>query len=177
MTDERSEIRTLLLEAGAVRFGHFVLTSGAESDVYVDIKQVWTHPGRLRRIAGALAARVGPADRLAGMELGAVPLVVAVALQTDIPYVVVRKPGRAHGTGRRFEGEIPAGATVVLIEDVTTTGGSLADSIEVLRAAGGRVERAITVVDREQGGRERLSSLGVQLEALAVLSELRGPTA
>jgi orotate phosphoribosyltransferase len=63
---------------------------------------------------------------------------------------------------------------VVVLEDVTTTGGSLADTIEVLRSAGGQVERALTVVDREQGGRERLRGLGVELEALAVLSELRG---
>lgn len=174
MSEEGAEIRRLLLEAGAVRFGHFVLTSGQESDVYVDIKQVWTRPERLRVIGRALARRVGPADLLAGMELGAVPLVVAVALELGLPYVVVRKPGRAHGTGRRYEGEVPPHGRVVVLEDVTTTGGSLADTIEVLRSAGGQVERALTVVDREQGGRERLRGLGVELEALAVLSELRG---
>ncbi|MHB8351736.1 MAG: orotate phosphoribosyltransferase [Thermoplasmata archaeon] len=169
-------IRALILEAGAVRFGHFVLTSGAESDVYVDVKQVWTHPGRLRTIARALAGRLGgEVDLLAGLELGAVPLVVAVALETDLPYVVVRKPGREHGTGRRIEGAVPAGARTVVLEDVTTTGGSLVDTIEVLRAAGARVERAVSVVDRQQGGAARLRTLGVDLQTLATLAELREP--
>jgi orotate phosphoribosyltransferase len=173
--DDRPALRKILLEAGAVRFGHFVLTSGQESDVYVDIKQVWTRPERLRAIAQALARRVGDEQLLAGMELGAVPLVVATALERGLPYVVVRKPGRAHGTQHRFEGEIPPGASTLLIEDVTTTGGSLADTVQVLREGGARIERAITVVDREQGAAERLKRLDVRLEALARLAELRGP--
>lgn len=169
-------VRALILEAGAVRFGRFVLTSGAESDVYVDVKQVWTHPERLRAIARALAARLErDVELLAGLELGAVPLVVAVALETGLPYVVVRKPGRDHGTGRRVEGTVPAGARTVVLEDVTTSGGSLADTVGVLRAAGARVERAISVVDRQQGGSERLRSLGVDLLSLATLAQLREP--
>ncbi|MGI0053540.1 MAG: orotate phosphoribosyltransferase [Thermoplasmata archaeon] len=173
-----AEIRRLLQEAGAVRFGHFVLTSGAESDVYVDVKHLWTRPERLRPIAHALVARaVGEVDLLAGMELGAVPLVVAAALETGLPYVVLRKPGRPHGTGRRVEGTVPPGARTVLLEDVATTGGSLADSVEVLRAEGARVDRAVCVVDRQQGGAERLRALGVRLESLATLAELREPPA
>jgi orotate phosphoribosyltransferase len=167
-------LRQLLLDSGAVRFGHFVLTSGQESDVYVDIKQVWTRPERLRVLASALAARVGDEAVLAGMELGAVPLVVATALETGRPYVVVRKAGRAHGTGRRFEGELPAGGRVLVLEDVTTTGGSLVETVEVLRAAGAIVTRAVTVVDREQGGVERLRAAGVELLCLETLSGLRG---
>jgi orotate phosphoribosyltransferase len=168
-----SSVRRLLLAAGAVRFGRFVLTSGQESDVYVDIKQVSTRPERLRPIAEALAARVRDETLLAGMELGAVPLLVAVSLVTGRPYVIVRKPGRAHGTERRLEGEVPPGATTFLVEDVTTTGGSLLDAVEVLRRAGARVERAVSVVDREQGAEEKLAAAGVRLESLARLSELR----
>ncbi|HEV2316722.1 MAG TPA: orotate phosphoribosyltransferase [Thermoplasmata archaeon] len=175
LPDAGPDIRSLLLEAGAVRFGKFVLTSGQESDVYVDIKQVWTRPERLRVLAGRLGRWVEDEALLAGMELGAVPLVVAVALETNRPYVVVRKPGRAHGTGRRYEGDVPRGAKTLVIEDVTTTGGSLVDTVEVLREAGAEVDRALTVVDREQGGRERLRTIGVELESLATLSQLRGP--
>jgi orotate phosphoribosyltransferase len=171
------DVRSLLLDAGAVRFGKFVLTSGQESDVYVDIKEVWTRPERLRVLAARLARWVDEEALLAGMELGAVPLVVAVALQTGRPYVVVRKPGRAHGTGRRYEGDVPRGAKTLVIEDVTTTGGTLVDTIEVLREAGAEVDRAVTVVDREQGGRQRLRAIGVELDALATLSQLRGPRA
>jgi orotate phosphoribosyltransferase len=174
VADDDADIRRLLLDAGAVRFGRFVLTSGATSDVYVDIKQVWTRPERLRPLARALAARTGDAELLAGMELGAVPLVVATALATGLPYVVVRKPGRAHGTARPFEGEIAPGARTLLLEDVTTTGGSLVATVGILREGGARVDRAVTVVDREQGGAEQLRAHGVHLEWLARLSELRG---
>jgi orotate phosphoribosyltransferase len=171
------EIARLLLDAEAVRFGSFELASGKRSDVYVDVKRAWTDPARLAVLARALAARVGPEERLAGMELGAVPLVVAVALATERPYVVLRKAAKDHGTKAAFEGTIPPSATVLLIEDVTTTGGSTARSVEIVRAAGGRVERALAVVDREEGATERLAALGVRLEPLVTLAELRGARA
>lgn len=171
---DRDALIRLLIEAGAVRFGEFTLTSGAKSDVYVDVKRAWTDPGRLEILARALAARVGPAERLAGMELGAVPLVVAVALRTGLPYVVLRKATKEHGTRQAYEGDIPAGARTLLIEDVSTTGGSTVRSVEIVRAAGGIVERALVVVDRESGARDHLAAAGVKLEPLVTLSELRG---
>ncbi|MCI4324448.1 MAG: orotate phosphoribosyltransferase [Thermoplasmata archaeon] len=163
-----------LLESGAVRFGTFTLTSGQTSDLYVDVKRATTDPERLRRIAERLVARVGDAERLAGMELGAVPILVALALASHRPYAIVRKAGRSHGTGQRVEGEIPTGARVLVVEDVTTTGGSVAETVELLRAAGGVVDRVVCVVDREQGATERLATLGVRLDPLITLSELRG---
>jgi orotate phosphoribosyltransferase len=162
-----------LLAAEAVRFGTFTLASGASSDVYVDVKRAWTDPERLEGLAGALAARVGSEDRLAGVELGAVPLLVAVALQLRRPFVVLRKAPKEHGTRQPFEGEIPPGARVLLLEDTTTTGGTLVRLIEVVRAAGGRVERVVTVVDREEGAAQRLAAAGVRLESLVTLAELR----
>jgi len=170
---DRSELTRQLLDAGAVRFGTFTLTSGATSDVYVDVKRAWTDPARLDGLARALAARLHGEERLAGMELGAVPLVVAVALRVRRPYVVLRKGAREHGTRQAFEGEIPAGSKVLLIEDVTTTGGSTARSVEIVRAAGGVVERVVAVVDREAGAREKLGAIGVRLEPLLTLGQLR----
>jgi orotate phosphoribosyltransferase len=163
-----------LLDSGAVRFGSFTLTSGQASDVYVDVKRATTDPERLARIATRLAGHVGDAERLAGMELGAVPLVVALALTAHRPYAIVRKAERTHGTGNRVEGEIPTGARVLVVEDVTTTGGSVVETVGLLRDAGATVDRAVCVVDREQGARERLAAVGVRLEALVTLAELRG---
>jgi orotate phosphoribosyltransferase len=167
----------MLLDAGAVRFGEFTLASGEKSDVYVDVKRAWPDPRRLDVMSAALAARVGDADRLAGMELGAVPLVVATAIRTGLPYVVLRKVAKEHGTRQAYEGEIPVGARVLLIEDVSTTGGSSLRSVEVIRAAGGVVDRAVVVIDREAGATERLAAVGVRLEALATLRDLRGARA
>lgn len=168
-----AEVARELIAAGAVRFGDFTLASGAKSDVYIDVKRAWPEPRRLAGLARALSARAGAEQRLAGMELGAVPLVVAAALQLGRPYVVLRKAPKEHGTRQPFEGELPAGASVLLLEDVTTTGGSVLRSVEILRAAGGRVERAVTVVDRQEGATERLAAAGVRLEALVTMAELR----
>jgi orotate phosphoribosyltransferase len=170
----RRELIEGLKSSGAVRFGQFTLASGQTSDVYVDIKRAWSDPARLKILARRLADRVGTADRLAGMELGAVPLVVATALLTGHRFAVVRKAAKSHGTRQRFEGEVPTGSRVVVLEGVTTTGGSVVETVEVLREAGALVDRVIVVVDREAGARERLATIGVTLDPLLTLSELRG---
>jgi orotate phosphoribosyltransferase len=169
-----TEIVRTLLDAGAVRFGDFTLASGEKSDVYIDVKRAWTDPKRLDLLARALASRVGTVDRLAGMELGAVPLVVATALRTGHSYVVLRKSAKEHGTRQPYEGDISPGLRVLLIEDVTTTGGSTLRSVEIVRGAGGVVDRVLVVVDREAGATARLAAAGIRIEPLVTLSELRG---
>jgi orotate phosphoribosyltransferase len=164
----------MLRESGSVRFGQFTLASGRTSDVYVDIKRAWTDPDRLELIARGLAERVGDAERLAGMELGAVPLLAAASLYARKPIAVVRKAPKGHGTNRRIEGEVRRGERVLVVEDVTTSGGSVAETIAVLRGEGAVVDRVLVVVDRKEGATERLAALGVRLESLATLDELRG---
>ncbi|HYA69871.1 MAG TPA: orotate phosphoribosyltransferase [Thermoplasmata archaeon] len=169
-----TEIVRTLLDAGAVRFGDFTLASGEKSDIYIDVKRAWTNPKHLDVLARALAPRVGSVDRLAGMELGAVPLVVATALRTGHSYVVLRKVAKEHGTRQAYEGDISPGLRVLLIEDVTTTGGSTLRSVEIVRGAGGLVDRALVIVDRESGAGARLAAAGIRMEPLVTMSELRG---
>jgi orotate phosphoribosyltransferase len=176
-SDERKQIVDLLLSSGAVRFGQFTLTSGLTSNVYIDVKRAWTDPARLTVMAEALARRVGDADRLAGMELGAVPLVVATALRTGRPYLIIRKGARDHGTRQRYEGDIPSGSRVLLIEDASSTGGSALESVQIIREAGGVVTRALVVVDRDMGAIERLRTEGIALEPLVTLAEIPGASA
>jgi orotate phosphoribosyltransferase len=172
-TPARAAIARLLRDCGAVKFGEFTLASGRTSSVYVDVKQVWTEPSRLRVIARAFAPHVGGDERLAGMELGAVPLVVATGLETSRPYVILRKQAKEHGTKQLYEGDVPKGGRFLLLEDVTTTGGSVLRSVEILRNAGALVERALVVVDREEGAAAALKAVGVTLEALVTLDEVR----
>lgn len=164
-----------LVACGAVRFGEFTLTSGAKSPYYVDVKQALCNPSVLRAIADDMAAitrREGPFDAVAGMELGAVPLATAVSLATDLPLLMIRKGERAHGTGRRIEGPEAAGKHVFVVEDVTTSGGSTVEAVQVLRDAGATVTHASVVVDRESGGHEALAAVDVQLHPLVKASEL-----
>ncbi|PSP68521.1 orotate phosphoribosyltransferase [Halobacteriales archaeon QS_1_69_70] len=164
-----------LRAAEAVEFGEFDLSHGGTSGYYVDKYRFETDPACLELIAGAFADRLGAAGdppRLAGVALGAVPLVAVTAVDVGAPYVIVRKRAKEYGTGNRIEGELDAGEAVVVLEDVATTGQSAVDAVEALRAAGAVVDRVLVVVDREEGAREHLADHDVELEALETASEL-----
>ena len=131
--------------------GDFVLSSGARSRFYVDKYRFSTEPGLLRDIAAGLSGRLPEGvDRLAGVELGAVPLVVALALETGLPYVIVRKAAKEYGTGRAIEGGLQDGERVVLVEDVVTTGAQVTQAARGLREAGADVRRILAVLDRRE---------------------------
>ncbi len=159
-----------LIDAGAVKFGEFTLTSGKKSDYYVDIKEAMADPLMLGQTAVMLAKEV-ESEFIAGVELGAVPLVVAASLMTKKPYIIIRKE-RSHGTGSLFVGKPVPGKTVDIIEDVVTTGGSVAKAVEKLREAGMKVGKIIYVVDRQEGGEERFANLGVKAVPLFKIRDM-----
>ena len=168
----KKELIKDLKECEAIRFGHFVLTSGATSDYYIDIKKASTSPKILKKIAEAMAEHTDKYDLLAGMELGAVPLVVAVSLETGIPYVIIRKEKREHGTGKQIEGRDVGGKKVLVIEDVATSGGSILKTIEILRDSKAEVDKVLVVVDRESGAREKIKNLDADFIPLISVSEI-----
>jgi len=169
---DKKELIKDLKECEAIRFGHFVLTSGATSDYYIDIKKASTSPKILKKIAEAMAEHTDKYDLLAGMELGAVPLVVAVSLETGIPYVIIRKEKREHGTGKQIEGGDVEGKKVLVIEDVATSGGSILKTIEILRESKAEVDKVLVVVDRESGAREKIQNLDAAFIPLVSVSEI-----
>ena len=165
------ELVAALRAADAVKFGEFELSHGGTSDYYVDKYLFETDPRCLRLIASAFADHVG-GETLAGVALGAVPLVAVTSAETDTPYVVVRKETKEYGSGNRIEGRLPDGERVVVLEDIATTGRSALEAVEALRDAGTTVERVLVVVDREEGARELLSDAGVELDALVTAGDL-----
>ena len=160
-----------LRDADAIQYGEFDLSGGGTSDYYVDKYLFETDPRCLELIAEAFAERVGD-TKLAGVALGAVPLVAATALKTGNPYVIARKKAKEYGTANRIEGRLESGEEVVVLEDIATTGGSAVDAVEALRDAGAVVDRLLVVVDREEGAREHLADHGIELEALLTASDL-----
>lgn len=168
-------LKDSLISCGAIKFGHFVLTSGKESNYYVDIKKASTEPNVLQEIAQEMSKIISGDnyELLAGMELGAVPLVVALALETKIPYVIIRKEKPAHGTGKQVIGNVEPSKRVLIVEDVATTGGSVVKAIDVLRGEGLTVDKVIVVVDREEGAKEKLKDYNVELIPLVKASELK----
>lgn len=153
--------------------GDFLLRSGRRSRYYLDKYRFTTEPSLLRDIAQALASRL-PADtqRVAGPELGAVPLATAVALATGHPSVLVRGAAKSYGTERRFEGALTSDDNVVLIEDVVTTGGQAIDSAKALRDSGANVLVVLVVVDREEGAAQAMAEAGFRFEALFTSTSL-----
>ena len=160
-----------LRESEAVQFGEFELSHGGTSDYYVDKYVFETNPRCLALVAAAFAERVED-TKLAGVALGAVPLVAVTSVETDLPYVIVRKQTKEYGTGNRIEGDLDEGEEVVVIEDIATTGQSAIDAAEALREAGATVERVLVVVDRQEGAAENLAEHGLELESLVTAADL-----
>ncbi len=168
----KNELITLLTDCHAIQFGRFILTSGAISDYYVDIKNASTNPTVLQKLAHQMASYTKSYDILAGMELGAVPLVVALSLETQKSYVLLRKKHRGHGTKKQIEGGDVAHKKVLLIEDVTTSGGSVIKSVHILREHNAQIDTAVVIVDRESGAQEKLTQLGITLQPLLTISDI-----
>jgi len=162
----------LFKDCGAIKFGRFVLTSGAVSNYYIDIKQASTNPAVLREIAKKMGEYAEGYELIAGMELGAVPLAVALSLETNTSFVIVRKERKVHGTGGQIEGPPVEGKRVLIVEDVTTSGGSVLKAIKVLKDAGAVLDKVVTVVDRESGAAEEIKNAGLMLIPLVSVSDL-----
>ena len=156
--------------------GDFVLRSGRRSRYYLDKYRFETRPDLLgplgERIARVVAEHEPEAVRLAGPELGAVPLAAAASLASGLPFLIVRKEAKDYGTANRLEGVFEAGERVCLVEDVVTSGGAAVAAIEALREAGLTCRTAVCVVDREEGGVDALARLAVRLRPLFRASEL-----
>jgi orotate phosphoribosyltransferase len=166
----RNALAEMLIQYKAIEFGDFTLASGAKSPYYIDVKSAVTHPDLLLAIAGAVTA-AHEFDVVAGVAVGGVPLAVAVALTAKKPYAIIRASEKSHGRKEVIIGSVKE-KDVLLIEDVTTSGGSALYGIKALRAAGARADRVVTVVDREQGAEAALMAEGVRIIPLVRLCEL-----
>jgi orotate phosphoribosyltransferase len=168
-----SEITELIKDVGAVKKGKFKLSDGSLTDYYIDKYVFETEPEVLDVIADEIADRLdeNDIDVIAGPELGAVPLVTAVSLKTGIPGSFIRTGQKHYGTQARVEGTIEKGDRVAIVEDVTTTGGTILQTASVVEEIGGIVHRMIVIVDRNAEAVENISDEGYELEYLARVGE------
>lgn len=158
----------------AVKRGNFTLASGKKSGYYLDLKLAYTNPDVMKSIISIMKEMMpeGRVNRIAGMELGAVPLAVALSLQTETPFAIIRKEKKGYGAAKRIEGRIDEGDNVLLVEDVATTGGSIASAVEAIRGAGGSCSNAIAVIDRLEGAKENLQKINISLASLLTIEDL-----
>jgi orotate phosphoribosyltransferase len=147
--------------------GDFTLRSGRKSHYLIDKYEFETRPELLKAVAEELARMIPEGtNRLAGVELGGVPLVTAVALETGMPYVIVRKGEKGHGLDRPYEGEMVEGEHIALVEDVTTTGGAAIRATEALMEAGAGSVTVLVVADRQEGAAEAFEDAGIVCRSL-----------
>jgi len=172
-----AELVEMLKETGAVKFGDFTLSSGRKSSYYVDKYIFETNPLCLDAI-GERITRLIPTGtrRLAGIEIGSIPIAAVASVKSRMPFVVVRKATKGYGTDKLVEGVWQHGEKIFVIEDVVTTAKGALGAIHTLRDAGMVVEDMICIVDREEGGSENLEKEGVRMQSLVRAGELLGYT-
>ena len=170
-----------IIATRSFRRGQFTLSSGAQSEMYFNLKPTMMHPRGGHLAAAALLSIVRDEDAswVGGLEMGAVPVIASLAALSDVEgdpvhTFFVRKKPKSHGTMELIEGlgpdETLAGQRVLIVDDVATSGSSILEAARAARSAGAKIESALVLIDREEGARENLTRDGIRL-----LSVFRGP--
>ncbi len=153
--------------------GEFTLRSGRKSKYYLDKYLFETEPDILAELGRRFAARVDDSvTRLAGAELGGIPLVAAASMASGKPSVLIRNQKKGYGTAKQLEGKLEKGDRIVIVEDIATTGGQVLEAAKVLQEAGAEVVKIIAVIDRQEGARENIEGAGFAFEALFTKADL-----
>ncbi len=161
------------IRESAVLHGDFTLRSGRRSRYYIDKYLFETEPDILAALADRFARHVdGSIDRLAGAELGGIPLVSATALATGKPMVLIRNQKKGYGTAKRIEGRLEPGDRVLILEDVATSGGQSLEAAQTLADAGATVAGVVVVIDRLEGAREAVEDAGFPFTSLFTTADL-----
>lgn len=175
----RDQLARAIAEAALLR-GTFTLRSGRTSSYYLDKYLFSTRPEVLNELAALFADRIAAREResgtkvarLAGAELGGIPLVTAASLRTGLPCVFIRNAKKDYGTAKQLEGRLDKGDAVILLEDVATTAGQAVEAVRVLKDLGANVLGVIATIDRQEGAAENMRAAGVPFEALFTKADL-----
>lgn len=188
MHNKRELLKSILLKK-SVRTGEFTLASGKKSDLYIDCRTTSLDPMGAHLIGeigydlveNYVLTKHPDVAAIGGMTMGADPISLAVGMHSvkengigALQVFVVRKEPKGHGQGRQIEGNFNSGDKVIVVDDVITTGGSTIKAIEAIRQAGGEVVAALVLVDRQEGGKEAIESLGIPVLTIFTRSQLLG---
>jgi len=188
MEETKELLKQMLLEK-SIRTGEFTLASGKTSDLYVDCRVTAMDPFGANLIGELglyvlnheLTQRKIEADCIGGMTMGADPISLAIGMTSArlnpndaLDVFTVRKEPKGHGRGKRIEGNFESGQSVILVDDVITTGGSALKAADAIEGEGGIIKLCIVLVDREEGGREAIEARGIPVIALYRRQDLLG---
>ncbi len=162
-----------LVDIECVKFGDFTLKSGKKSPIYIDLRNIISYPKILAELSVFFEKHISKEiQRICGVPYAALPMATAVSMNTNLPMLIKRKEAKNYGTKKIVEGEFKKGDKVLLIEDVITSGESLLETINELESEGLVIAQILVVLDREQGGSDRLKAKGYQVQSLFTISSL-----
>jgi orotate phosphoribosyltransferase len=171
---DKAAVIQKLYAIGAIKLGTFTLKSGAISPVYIDLRQIISYPALLQTVASMIWDKVKhlPVELLCGVPYTALPIATCISLQENKPMVMVRKEAKSYGTKQMVEGRYQSGQSVMVIEDVVTSGSSILTTIGYLKEVGLQVSYVAAFLDREQGGREALQQNNCEFFYVVTLTEV-----
>ena len=153
--------------------GDFTLRSGKKSKYYLDKYLFETCPDILKALGREFAGHATKKTTLiAGAELGGIALAAATAIETNKNWIIIRNSKKDYGTGKMVEGILKPTDTVLLVEDIATTGGQVIEAAKIIAAAGATVEKIVAVIDRKQGACENISQAGYKFESIMTKDDL-----
>lgn len=168
----------MLKKTNAISFGTFRLPSGKVTPYYIDLRVIPSFPDAFAKVieifVDSVKSEIGVEnfDRIAGIPTAGLPLSAITAYILKKPFIYVRQKQKLKGRERRVEGVLMPGDRILLVDDMVTTGLSLKRSTFAIRAEGGLVSDAFVLLDREEGGRERIEKIGIKLHAVLRISEV-----
>lgn len=181
VAESRARLRRMIAARSLLSGGDFTLASGQKSAFFFDMKKTMFDPEGINLIAEVVYDLIRDetdVTAVGGLEMGAVPIALAVAMRSQrerpVQAFFVRKAPKGHGTNNLIDGNLEPGSTVVLFEDVTTTGGSAMKAVDAVRAQGCTIKKLITVVDRLQGAEAAFAAHGLTLQPVFTLKDFGG---
>ncbi|XP_032385511.1 uridine 5'-monophosphate synthase [Etheostoma spectabile] len=176
---ENVSIDSLILklhDVDAVKFGEYKLKSGMKTPIYVDLRVLVSYPALMNQVSSLIYQRVQEEglqfDSVCGVPYTALPLATIICSRHELPMLIRRKEAKDYGTKRLVEGSFQEGDICLIIEDTVTSGSSILETAEVLNKGGLKVTDAVVLMDREQGGVDKLASEGIKLHPIISMFKL-----
>ena len=163
-----------LHEIGVIQFGQFKLKSGIDSPFYLDLRRIVSYPDVLRSISEELweLAKDKEFEHICGVPYAALSIASSISVLYSKPMIIKRKEQKDYGLKKMVEGVFNQGDRCLIIEDVISSGISILETVDCLKDHGFEIKDLVTVVDRNQGGRENLESKGYNVTSLFTINDM-----